>query len=304
MHLRTCIEGFISDKMVPYMDIYDASSYITWSLIFWDYLITLDDEITLIWFSGRSWIKFLYLANRYIGLILRIWDFAWECLGKTGWLLNHVCGKYLWLLEGDYEACYVGVESNSVLYVSMQLLVIESILIIRVWVIMGKRRWILWTFFGLLVCSTATSIMLNVIVFNGSASLLYAIPTLIFEAIIFISAAYHAIKASGGLRSFLLQSEGPFQYGPKPILRRVFQGSALYFIAVLGSLPDAALGVTIMSVTINHMVLRLRKQGSSNTVGPASQNVELTALRATTNRALCLEEGESVMTIGSFPQGR
>ena len=44
----------------------------------------------------------------------------------------------------------------------MQLLVIESILILRIWAIMGKKLWIMWTFFGLLVCSTTTSIVLNV----------------------------------------------------------------------------------------------------------------------------------------------
>ncbi|KAK0481219.1 hypothetical protein EDD18DRAFT_1468221 [Armillaria luteobubalina] len=44
----------------------------------------------------------------------------------------------------------------------MQIFVIESILVLRIWAIMGKRRWILWTFFGLLVCSTTTSIVLSI----------------------------------------------------------------------------------------------------------------------------------------------
>ncbi len=58
-----------------------------------------------------------------------------------------------------------------------------------------------------------------------------------------------------------------------------------------------------MSVTINHMLLRLRKRGISDTVGPPSQGVELTILRATMNSALSLEEGEAVINVGPFPQG-
>ncbi|KAK0215101.1 hypothetical protein IW262DRAFT_1405095 [Armillaria fumosa] len=208
--------------------------------------------------------------------------------------------------NGAYRACYLGTESSSVIYVSMQLLVIESILILRIWAITGKRRWVLWTFFGLLVCSTTMSIMLSVNM--ASASLQYAVPTLIFEAIIFVFAAYHGIKGSGGVTSLLLRSKGPFRYGPKPILRRVFQGSVLYFIAALCSLPvmafvDSRLGVTIMSVTITHMLLRLRKQGNSDTTGPSSQGTELTTFRATTNGAMSLEAGEDIIDILPHPQG-
>ncbi|KAK0224457.1 hypothetical protein EDD85DRAFT_859370 [Armillaria nabsnona] len=300
--------------MVLYIDIYDAAPYTTWSLIFWDYLITLDDEITLFWFSRRSWIKFLFFANRYMGLVLRIWDIIWKHLGNVYFPLigqdedfsYHLCGRYTTVRAHD--ACVVGTESSSVLYVTIQLLVIESILILRIWAIMGKKLWILWTFFGLLVCSMTTSIVLNGHFFTISATFLYAIPTLIFEAIIFVFAAYHVLKQSGGLKSLLLQSKGPFQHGPEPILRLVFHGSVLYFLAVLCSLPvmafvDQRLGITIMSVTINHMLLRLRKQGLSDTVGPPSQRVELTTFIATTNGAMSLEVEEDVIDIRSSPRG-
>ncbi|KAK0224438.1 hypothetical protein EDD85DRAFT_982013 [Armillaria nabsnona] len=146
---------------------------------------------------------------------------------------------------------------------------------------MGKRQWILWTFFGLLVCSTATSILVSLQFFMGTAGLLYVIPTLIFEVVIFVSTAYHAVKQSG-----------------------VFQGSALYFIVVLGSLPVMGLLDARLGITINHMLLHLRKQGLSDTVGPSSQGVELMTLRATANRAMSLEVGENVISIRPFPQGR
>ncbi|KAK0486833.1 hypothetical protein EDD18DRAFT_1193462, partial [Armillaria luteobubalina] len=191
----------------------------------------------------------------------------------------------------------------------MQLLVIESILVLRIWAIMGKRRWILWTFFGLLVTSMTTSIVISIYLsIPDTTTWLYLIPTLIFEAIIFGSATYHGIKASGGLRSLLLQNRDTFRYLPKPILRLVLQGSVLYFIAVLCSLPvmiflDPALGITIMSATINHMLLSLRKNVLSDTVCPPPQRMELTTFRASTNGAT-LAVMEDVIDIRPFPQGR
>ncbi|KAK0468810.1 hypothetical protein IW261DRAFT_1597968 [Armillaria novae-zelandiae] len=300
----------------------EITPYITWSLIFWDYLITLDDEITFFWSSRRSWIKFLFFANRYIGLLLRVWDVIVMILGiifgipdpylksliaQKDDILNHLCDKLISESIQAFQACLVCVDSGSVLYVSMQLLVIESILVLRIWAIMGKRRWVLWTFCGLLFCSTATSIVLSVHFFLfASFAWPYAIPTLLFEAIIFGSAAYHGIKASGGLRPLLLQSQGPFRSGPKPILLLVFQGSVLYFIAVLLSLPimaffDPRLGITTMSIAVSYMLLGLRKNVLSDPVGPSSQGVELRTLRFTANRALSSEEGEATMNTGSFP---
>ncbi|PBK64392.1 hypothetical protein ARMSODRAFT_471557 [Armillaria solidipes] len=297
--------------MVRTILVQEVAKYMTWSLIFWDYLITLDDEITLFWFSRRSWIKFLFFANRYMGLILRIWDIIWEHLEDADNTFSYfLCGQVISSIDA-IEACLVATESGSVLYVTMQLFVIESILVLRVWAIMGRRRWILWTFFGLLVCSTATLIMFNVHFFMVLGTFKYTMPTLIFDVIIFVSAAYHVIKVSGGLRSLLLRSKGPFRYGPKPILCLVFQGSVLYFMvcfSVLCSLPfmaflDPRLGLTIMSVTISHMLLHLRKQVLSDTVGPPSQKVELTTFRATTNGAMSLGVGRDVIDIGPYPEG-
>ncbi|PBK87072.1 hypothetical protein ARMGADRAFT_1034971 [Armillaria gallica] len=322
-------------------DLSDKNADMTWSLISWDYLITFDDEVRP-YCSSHVGLSTDQLKDHFVLGASSFWHgpiFVWHL--KIGWavlrkimdqililcttrcalgvhlenaderFLYHLCENGTMI--GAYDACFVGTESSSVLYVTMQLLVIESILVLQIWAIMGKRRWILWTFFSLLVCSTTTSIMLNLHFFFNSAILLYAIPTLIFETIIFVSAAHHGIKQSGGVRSLLLQDTTPFRYGPTPILHLVFQGSVLYFTAddyfsILCSLPVMAfinpgLGITIMSVTINHMLLHLRKQGLSDTVGPPSQGVELTTLRATANHAMSLEAGENVMSIGPFPQG-
>ncbi|KAK0188282.1 hypothetical protein F5146DRAFT_1054453 [Armillaria mellea] len=175
---------------------------------------------------------------------------------------------------------------------------------------MGQRKWILCTFLGLLACSTAASITVSVIFFDFGTNAEYIIPTFIFEAIMFASAAYHIIKQSGGLRSLFT--------GPRPILRLIFQGICslfhcvsiipcyLYFcilsgkcFSVLGSLPfmgfvDSRLGITIMSVTTTRMLLCLRKNYLSDT--PTAQKVELTTFRATVNR-------EDVIDIRPYSQG-
>ncbi|KAK0472003.1 hypothetical protein IW261DRAFT_1509594 [Armillaria novae-zelandiae] len=157
---------------------------------------------------------------------------------------------------------------------------------------------ILW-----LAClSTTASIIFSIESINRSANLMYGIPTMIFEAIIFISAAYHGIKASGGLRSLLLLKKDPFWCGRKPILHVVFQGSVLYFIAVFCSLSiivlvDPRLGTSIMSVTVTHMLLHLRKQVLSDSTSPSSHGVELMTFRAITNGAMSLEVGEDVIDI-------
>ncbi|SJL12053.1 uncharacterized protein ARMOST_15472 [Armillaria ostoyae] len=289
--------------------------YVTWSLILWDYLITLDDEITLFWFSRRSWIKFLFFANRYMGLVLRIRDIVEEHLNNTDDPMGFYNPCRRVMPEDAYNACAVSTESDSVLYVTPHLFVMESILILRVWAIMGKRRRILWTFFGLLACTTAVSIVLNLSFLMDTLNMLtpslrYVLPTLIFEAIIFTAAAYHGFKVSGGMKSLLLQSKGPFQHGPKPIMRLIFQVSTVDCFSVLCSLPlmalvDPRLGLTIMSVTMTHMLLRLRKEGLSNSdsVGSSSQEVELTTFRANTNGEMSLESGRNVINIGPFPQG-
>ncbi|KAK0224436.1 hypothetical protein EDD85DRAFT_982003 [Armillaria nabsnona] len=343
--------------MVWTVPIDKVAQYTTWSLIFWDYMITLDDEVCpytssrvglftdrledhfvlgassfwlgpiSVWHLKIGWTVLKKVMDQILvlcGLVLRIWDTIWEHLKNA---VSHFCdikilptphltrmscfhiifAEMAVISEVAYEACYVGTESASVLYVTIQLLIIETILVLRIWAIMGKQRRILWTFLGFLVCSTAASLLISIFLGSDAGFTEYVIPTLIFEAIMFICAAYHGIKQSGGVRSLLLRDASPFRYGPTPILRLVFQGSVLYFTAVLCSLPlmaflDPRFGITIMSVTINHMLLRLRKQGLSDTVGPPSQ-VELTTLRATANGAMSSELWGDVIDIGPYPQG-
>ncbi|KAK0432668.1 hypothetical protein EV421DRAFT_1742175 [Armillaria borealis] len=278
--------------MVRTILVQEVAKYMTWSLISWDYLITLDDEVRP-YTSSRVGLPTDQLKDHFVLVLKEIMDqilvlCVLESLYGThsadvGYRLCALLGEHLedadhpfsYFLcrcgkgrmlpsftlissEDAIEACLVATESGSVLYVTMQLFVIESILVLRVWAIMGRRRWILWTFFGLLVCSTATSIVLN-----G--------------------------PSNTRIRRFEIT-----------LVAKCF--SVLFSVPFMAFL-DPRLGLTIMSVTISHMLLRLRKQVLSDTVGPPSQKVELTTFRATTNGAMSLEVGRDVIDIGPYPEG-
>lgn len=54
------------------------------------------------------------------------------------------------------------------------------------------------------------------------------------------------------------------QESPRPIMWLMFRDSVLYFLLVLCAVPvmlfmDAQLGLSIMSITVTHMLLRFRK---------------------------------------------
>ncbi|PBK87086.1 hypothetical protein ARMGADRAFT_1034984 [Armillaria gallica] len=77
-------------------DVLNLPIYTGWTMLIWEYLITIDDEIDLFWVwtlssvqvnsnivlelslmiqsSKLSWIKCLFFVNRYLVIALRVWD--------------------------------------------------------------------------------------------------------------------------------------------------------------------------------------------------------------------------------------
>ncbi|KAK0452767.1 uncharacterized protein EV420DRAFT_1482076 [Desarmillaria tabescens] len=260
----------------------EVAQYMTWSLISWDYLITFDDELedhTILVFKkivDQVFILYKSLSGTHSS------DFGYHLCILSDAIIS---GYWIYVLLDEVlvnTLCYLGTFSESLIYVTLQLFIIESILVLRIWAIMGKQRWILWTFFGLLACSTSTSIVISLYFATGTGCLVYGILTLIYETIIFISAAYYGIKELGGIRSLLLGHMVLLAYGPRPIMCLLFQ--VLVVFSILCSVPvmsflDPHLGLTIMSVTMNHMLLGLQKQALSDSIVQYSQGVELTTFR-------------------------
>ncbi|PBK60594.1 hypothetical protein ARMSODRAFT_979241 [Armillaria solidipes] len=125
---------------------------------------------------------------------------------------------------------YFGSVSESVIYVTIQFLVVEGIHVFRVWAIMGDRRRILWTFFFLQHGCIQSAFR---IFFGWYRSLGKGMSTVIFQAIIFIIAVHHGIEYPGGMRWPFSADQRILRYLPKPVIPLLFQGSVLYFIALV-----------------------------------------------------------------------
>ncbi|KAK0452761.1 uncharacterized protein EV420DRAFT_681684 [Desarmillaria tabescens] len=223
------------------------------SFILWDYVISFDDEVNLFWSSRRSWIKFLFFVNRYLGLILRLWD----ALSERYELNYSTCGAAA--RRSSKEILCVFVDPESIIYVTIQLVVIGIILILRVWVITGNQRWILWSFFGLLACTASVSVVLFVLNLRSTeATVIHFVLSLVFEGTIFTAAAYHGIKDWRNRRSLLSSGGDTLQPSPEPIMQLMFQDSVIYFLTALLALPQ---GVTGPSSRYTRSVGRLPSRG-------------------------------------------
>ncbi|KAK0452735.1 uncharacterized protein EV420DRAFT_1482043 [Desarmillaria tabescens] len=217
-------------------------------------------KITLFWHLTTWWTVFKKIMDN-------IFILYHEVLENIVWDPYHDFHYYT-----EDVTCFMSTETYSVIYVILQLFVIKSILVLRIWAMMGK-------------CTTA-SIMISVYFSAGMAGLFYLSPTMLYEIIIFITAARYGIRQSGG----------QFQYGPEPIMRLLFQDTVLYFATVLSSIlimtvVDPHLGLTIMSVTMNCMLLGLRKQAFSDSV-----------VRKTLGRPLEIEDRTSAAHFRAGPQ--
>ncbi|KAK0202329.1 hypothetical protein DFS33DRAFT_885203 [Desarmillaria ectypa] len=154
------------------------------------------------------------------------------------------------------------------MYVMIQLAVIEMILVLRVWVITGNQRWILWSFFGFIEAGVAQFTL-----------------ALLFEGIIFAATAHRRIQDLQDWRSLLSSNGDALRLSPKPIMQLMFQDSVLYFLTVVCALPivvflDIQLGLTIMSVAVTRMLLRVRRQALPDTAGERFSQEELTTFSA------------------------
>ncbi|SJL12057.1 uncharacterized protein ARMOST_15478 [Armillaria ostoyae] len=75
------------------------------TLLFWKYVITIDDEVEL------SWIKTLFFMNRYMNIMFRVWDVV------SARFEDHfiaICAG-----QGEYWPsllCTVVLQSDSILY--------------------------------------------------------------------------------------------------------------------------------------------------------------------------------------------
>ncbi|KAK0202334.1 hypothetical protein DFS33DRAFT_1339262 [Desarmillaria ectypa] len=261
--------------------LYVSFPYTTTALIVWEYCITLDDEINFFWFSKLSWIKCLFFANRYIRVVLQVGNIIITELGDTRCLCPDAMDSWKVYNSTAAHVYYFLSCPTSVVYVQLQVLVMESILTLRVWAMSGRRRSVIYVLSFFLLLSTGTSAFLVVGDETFLSAVIYWIPMLLFEFLLFLTAAIHGLR---GVKITRILTQARDNFGPKPIMRLLLRESVLYFAVVACCYPvlvwlterqDNEMGLALMSITVTRMLLRLRKRAETDSNIPHTQDVEL-----------------------------
>ncbi|KAI6044376.1 hypothetical protein EDC04DRAFT_2889842 [Pisolithus marmoratus] len=99
-----------------------------YTLLVYDYFLTLSDEVECVWKAPWTLVKFIYLANRYIVLLGQ----TLVCIQATGLItaVNGGCEVY---------ALFLGV------YLVVTLEIAHVLVVLRAWAVWGGDRRILWS---------------------------------------------------------------------------------------------------------------------------------------------------------------
>jgi hypothetical protein len=95
-----------------------------YALLVWDYLLTLDDEITYIWACPTSVVKYLFIGNRYVNLLVQPFSIS-QAAGALPLNSEASCRGFAWAMA----------LSQSWSYSSVHILVL-----LRVWILYGRTR--------------------------------------------------------------------------------------------------------------------------------------------------------------------
>ncbi|SJL12055.1 uncharacterized protein ARMOST_15475 [Armillaria ostoyae] len=282
----------LSNKMdtLQLLDIaYPYILYAEKTLFGWEYLFTVDDEFDLFWSSKLSWIKCLFFVNRYLNIAFGIWDMISVLLSflrtnsSTGTTNTAYYFVSLTMCNGiaslpSFYLCILAIDTDSAFYATIQILVMECILILRVWAMAGRKRNLLRTFCFLLLLNVAATLGICFsIPTQGLGLTMYSwLPMLLFELIVFLFAAFYGVR---GVKATKILTQIRQNFGPKPIMGLLLRDSVFNFLIVLCCLPilefvDCRMGLNFMSITITRMLLRLRKRAKADLTMPRSQDME------------------------------
>ncbi|KAI9570610.1 hypothetical protein HD554DRAFT_358052 [Boletus coccyginus] len=120
-----------------------AISYSSYTLLVWDYLLTLDDEITYIWDSPPSVMKYLFIGNRYMTLLVQP-VYLSQVAGILLFDSSATCLAFSW----GMGLAQFG--SDSAVHIQV---------LLRVWILYGRTRTItvaLIAAFTLYICASMT----------------------------------------------------------------------------------------------------------------------------------------------------
>ncbi|KAG7441639.1 uncharacterized protein BT62DRAFT_936949 [Guyanagaster necrorhizus] len=284
-----------------------TTAVFSFSWTWWEYAITLDDEISLIWQSRWSWIKFLFLVNRYLVLFSQTFD-------VVGYLLP----------KPTYNFCLAWVGYITVINGTLQVFIADIVLIIRLGAIYGRKKRIVVPVIVLYILTVAaSSTVLGIQAHRATGTnepvpgfflcsltsklnILYAywVPIAVFESIMFLLAAYRVISDFNVPK---MESA----YGPRSLLSIVVRDSLWYFVVVLTTGLANALeyrfaspgkynvlhGPTsaALSISMSRVILNLRKTGRQENPLPTLQ-LSVLRFQAGRTRGTTIDTGDDGMT--------
>ncbi|KAJ7274802.1 hypothetical protein C8J57DRAFT_236282 [Mycena rebaudengoi] len=95
-------------------------------VLIYDHIVCFPDEVELMWKSRWRFAKIIYLFNRYFSLIS-------ICLNTTVILREITTSSVRWLkVQGSTSTVVIAT--------------VDLVLMVRVWILYGRRRWLVWLF--------------------------------------------------------------------------------------------------------------------------------------------------------------
>ncbi|TFK25679.1 hypothetical protein FA15DRAFT_668190 [Coprinopsis marcescibilis] len=104
----------------------------------WEWAITFDDEVEFIWSKrNNSWLKWIYLFARYYAIAASVASRAVEAAVDYGYPMEWTCVRV-------WYSCQVLVASHA-------MSALEMVLMVRVYALYNRQRWVAAVFIGLLL---------------------------------------------------------------------------------------------------------------------------------------------------------
>lgn len=148
---------------------------------------------------------------------------------------------------------------------TIQVIVMESILILRVWVIVGRKRNVLLSFSILLFLNVAATLGIYFAMPTTSLTFYYwwgilfvaykfcdwwghdgyfRLPMILFELIMFLTAAFYGVR---GMQATNLLTQMRQNFGPKPIMDLLLRDSVFYFLMYVTLNPSLSTCLTMLT---------------------------------------------------------
>ncbi|KAF5316936.1 hypothetical protein D9611_003835 [Ephemerocybe angulata] len=144
----------LPDTLLPPILVRSASGA-AFILLFWEWIITLDDEVEYIWSKpNNSWLKWLFIFSRYYTMAASLTQISIESAVLHGFPMSRSCLR-IWY------SCQVIVALHSMSS-------LELILMTRVYALYNKSRRVWWLFFTLYISENAIVVIGLFVHYPGS----------------------------------------------------------------------------------------------------------------------------------------